>query len=154
MLGCPVATPVPRPFGAADLADDDAVGAHAEGVADQLAQRHLAPALDVRGAGLEPDDMGSGKAQLGDVLDRDHPLPHWDGGGQDVEQGRLAGWVALAVTMFSPATTDASRNLAHWPLVVPSRASSASEWARHGQTMSESHSSFSVVHDRLDRADY
>jgi hypothetical protein len=30
--------------------------------------------------------MGSGKTQLGDVLDRDHPLPHRDGGGQDVEQ--------------------------------------------------------------------
>ena len=45
---------------AADLADDDAVGAHAEGVSDQLAQRDLAPALHVGWARLEADDMRTG----------------------------------------------------------------------------------------------
>jgi hypothetical protein len=68
-------------LGAANLADDDAVGAHAKGVADQLAQRDLASTLDVRRAALKPDDVGAGEPQLGDVLDRDHPLPHRDGGG-------------------------------------------------------------------------
>ena len=37
-------------LGAADLADDDAVGPHAQGVADEVADRDLALALDVRGA--------------------------------------------------------------------------------------------------------
>ena len=39
-------------------------------------------------------------------------------------------WVAPATTMLSPVTTAASRNRAHWPLIVPSRTSSASECAR------------------------
>src|SRR5215218_11055349 len=41
---------------AADLADHDAVGTHAQGVADQLAERHLAAAFDVGRARFEPDD--------------------------------------------------------------------------------------------------
>src|SRR4029450_7630274 len=42
----------------------------------------------------------------------------------------LPDWVAPATTMLSPATTAASRNRAHWLLSVPSRTSSAREWAR------------------------
>jgi hypothetical protein len=45
-------------FWAADLADDDAVGAHAKGVANQLTQRDLASALHVGWTRLEPDNMG------------------------------------------------------------------------------------------------
>jgi hypothetical protein len=78
-------------LGTADLADDDAVGAHAEGVADQLAQRDLAPALNVGGPCLEPDDVGAGKPQLGEVLDGDHPFACRDGGGEDVEQPDVTG---------------------------------------------------------------
>jgi hypothetical protein len=46
---------------APDLADDDAVGTHAKGVADQLAQRDLTSTLDVGWARLEPDDVGPGR---------------------------------------------------------------------------------------------
>jgi hypothetical protein len=35
--------------------------------------------------------VGAGEAKLGDILDGDDPLPGRDGGGEDVEQGRLAG---------------------------------------------------------------
>ena len=36
--------------------------------------RHAAPTLDVRRAALEPHDVRLAQAQLGGVLDRDHPL--------------------------------------------------------------------------------
>ena len=44
-------------FGAAHLADDDAVGPHAQAVAHQVALRDPALALDVRRARLEPHDV-------------------------------------------------------------------------------------------------
>jgi hypothetical protein len=56
-------------LGATNLADDDAVGTHPQGVADQFAQRDLAPALDVGRPGLETDDVRAGEPKLGGVLD-------------------------------------------------------------------------------------
>ena len=61
-------------LGAADLADDDAVGAHTQGVADELADADLALALDVRRARLERDDVLLLELELGRVLDRDDAL--------------------------------------------------------------------------------
>jgi hypothetical protein len=78
-------------LGSANLADDDPVWAHAQGVADDLAQWDLASTLDVGWARLEPDDVRAGETQLGSVLDRDHALSGGDRGGEDVEEGRLAG---------------------------------------------------------------
>ena len=59
---------------AADLADDDAVGAHAQRVAHQVADGDLAPALDVGRAALQPDDVRLVELQLGGVLDGDDAL--------------------------------------------------------------------------------
>ncbi len=50
---------------AADLADDDAVGTHAQGVADQIPNPHLAAPLHVGRAGLEGDHVGLRQPQLG-----------------------------------------------------------------------------------------
>ena len=50
---------------AADLADDDSIGAHAKGVPDKVADRDLAFALDVLGAGLEADHVPLGELELG-----------------------------------------------------------------------------------------
>ncbi len=44
-------------LGAANLADDDPVGPHAQRVAHEPADRHLAAALDARRPRLEPDDV-------------------------------------------------------------------------------------------------
>ena len=52
---------VERLAGAA-LADDDPVGAHVQGVAQQVADRDLALALEVRRARLERDDVRPGGA--------------------------------------------------------------------------------------------
>ena len=61
-------------LGPAALADDDPVGPHAQGVADQVAGGDLALALDVGRAGLHPDDVRLLEPQFGRILDRRHPL--------------------------------------------------------------------------------
>src|SRR5215470_16903167 len=48
----------------ADLADDQAVRAHAESLTDQITQRDLARALNVRWASLEAYDVGMVRPQL------------------------------------------------------------------------------------------
>ena len=67
-------------LGAANLADDDAVGPHAQRVADEIADADLALALDVGGARLEPDHVLLLELQLGGVLDRDDALARRDRG--------------------------------------------------------------------------
>ena len=76
---------------AAHLADDDALGPHAQAVLDQVAHRHLAFALEVRRTGFEPDHVRLLKLQLGRVLAGDDTLVAVDEVGQAVEQGCLAG---------------------------------------------------------------
>src|SRR5207247_10732630 len=76
-------------LGAADLADDDAVRPHAEGVPDELADPNLALTLDVRRARLEHDHVFLLKLELGRVLDRDDALAPRDAGRQRVQRRRL-----------------------------------------------------------------
>ena len=56
------------------LAADDPVGTHAERVLHEVADGHLAGALEARRPRLEADDVRLLKLQLGRVLDGDHPL--------------------------------------------------------------------------------
>ena len=76
---------------AAALADDDAVGAHAERVLHEIADRVLAAALEVRRARLERDDVRLLELELGGVLDGDDALVRRDRAREHVEQRRLAG---------------------------------------------------------------
>ena len=78
-------------FGASHLSDEDAVGAHPEAVAQQLANGQLALAFDVGGAVFEGDDVRVVDLQLGGVLDRDHTLVVRDEPRDDVQGRRLAG---------------------------------------------------------------
>src|SRR5207247_9047031 len=59
---------------AADLCDGYPVGAHSQAVAQQLADRQLALAFDVRWTMFEGDDVGVVDLQLRRVRDRDHAL--------------------------------------------------------------------------------
>ena len=61
-------------FGAADLADDDSVGAHPQTILDQVALRDLALALEVGRPGLEPNDVRLLERQFGGILDGDDAL--------------------------------------------------------------------------------
>ena len=76
---------------AAAFADDDAVRAHAQRVADEVADRDGAAALDVRRARLEAHEVRLREAQLGGVLDREDALVVREVVGEDVEEGGLAG---------------------------------------------------------------
>ena len=76
---------------AADLADDDPVGPHAQGVPDELADPDLALALDVRRARLERDHVILLELELGRVLDRDDALVVGHERRQGVERRRLSG---------------------------------------------------------------
>ena len=58
----------------AALADDDPVGAHVQRVAQQVAHRDLALALQVGRARLERDEVLLVELELGGVLDRDDSL--------------------------------------------------------------------------------
>ena len=74
----------------ATLPDDDPVGPHVEGIAEQVADGDLALTLDVRRPGLELDHVRLAQLELGGVLDRDDPLVLGDERRQDVEGGGLA----------------------------------------------------------------
>ncbi len=76
---------------AAHLADDDAVGAHAQGVAYEVADGDAAVALDVGRARFEADDVRLLELEFGGVLDGDDALALGDEPGERVQQGRLAG---------------------------------------------------------------
>ena len=78
------------------LSHHDPVGAHPQGVADQLADRHLAATLQVRRAGLETDHVALAQPQLRRVLDRHDPLLARDRAGQRVQRRGLAGARAAA----------------------------------------------------------
>ena len=78
-------------LGAADLADDDPVGAHAQGVPDELADADLALSFDVRRPRLERDHVLLLELELGRILDRDDALVTGDERRHRVERRRLTG---------------------------------------------------------------
>src|SRR5829696_2468239 len=78
-------------FGAANLADDDAFGPHAQAVAHEVAHRDLALPFEVRRPGLEPHDMRLLELQLGRVLAGDDALVELDVVREAVQERRLAG---------------------------------------------------------------
>ena len=78
-------------FARPDLADDDALRAHTQSVAHQVANRHLTTAFDVGRPVFHTHNVWLQQPQLGRVLDRDDALRVWDERGQHVERGCLAG---------------------------------------------------------------
>src|ERR1022692_1983896 len=78
-------------FGAAALADDDAVGAHAEGGAQQNALVDAAFLIEVGRAGFELDHVALLELQFRRVFDGDDVLLLRDEARQRVEHGGLAG---------------------------------------------------------------
>ena len=58
-----------------DFADDDPVGTHSQGRADQVTDRHLAVAFGIRPSRLQPDQIADTlDLKLGIVFDRDDAL--------------------------------------------------------------------------------
>ena len=100
-------------FLAADLADDDAVGAHAEGVHHELALADGALPFDVGRARLEPRDVLLVQLQLRRVFDRDDALAVGDEARQHVEQRRLAGAGAAADQTVEPRAHAVREKVEH-----------------------------------------
>ena len=76
---------------AAALADDNPVGAHAQRVADQVADRDRPLALHVRRTGFKPDQMLLMELEFGRVLNGDDAFAVRQKRAQNVQQRRLAG---------------------------------------------------------------
>ena len=76
---------------AANLAEDDAVGAHTQRVLHQIAHGDLALAFEVGRPCFEPHDVGLLQLQLGRVLDGDDALARVDHPAHGVQQRRLTG---------------------------------------------------------------
>jgi hypothetical protein len=65
-------------LGAAHLADNDAVGPHAQSVADEFSLRYLADAFDIGGARFHLHDMGLLQTQLDSVFNSNYPFVRMD----------------------------------------------------------------------------
>jgi hypothetical protein len=78
-------------FGASDLADEQPVGPHAQGVAHEIPDGDLADAVGRRRTALEADHVRSVETQFGGVLDGDDPLAGWHRRSERVEECGLAG---------------------------------------------------------------
>lgn len=98
---------------AAALADDDAVGALAQRMDDELSDGDLALALDIGAACGLAHDMGLLETQLRRVLDRDDALVVRDEGGTGVEQRRLARARAAGDDDVHAAEHDGLHELEH-----------------------------------------
>src|SRR5688572_5618667 len=77
-------------FFASDLADNDAVWTHTQGVDHEIALTHGAFAFDIGGPGLEAYHVTLAELELGSVFDRDHALVLADETGKNVEERRFA----------------------------------------------------------------
>ena len=96
-------------LGPADLADDDAVGPHAQRVADEVADADLASTFDVGRPALEADHVALAELELDRVLDGDDALGVGHERRQHVEQRRLAGAGPAGHEDVQPAA-DAGRD--------------------------------------------
>ena len=81
---------VERFFGT-DLADDDAVGTHAQGVDEKFALLDPASSLDVGGAAFESHNVMLSELKFGRVFDGDDAFGVRDEAGEHVEQRCFAG---------------------------------------------------------------
>ncbi len=120
---------------AADLADDDAVGAHAQRVAYEVADGDPALALHVGRPGLQADHMGLLELEFGGVLDGDDPLALGDEAGEGVEEGGLAGAGGPETTTLNLARTSPASSITIWSSRVPMPMSSGSVYARGKRRM-------------------
>ena len=78
-------------FATADLADHDAIGPHAKGVANQVSLRNFAAAFNVRRTRFEPDDVRLLQLQFGRVFDSDDAFVLGNESGKRIEQRSFTG---------------------------------------------------------------
>jgi hypothetical protein len=74
---------------APDFSDDQPVGAHSQSLANQLSQRNLPCAFDIRTAGHQSDEVRVFRCQLRCILDADNSLMIGNSPQCRGQQGRL-----------------------------------------------------------------
>jgi hypothetical protein len=100
-------------FGAADFADDDAVRAHAERVAQQVALLDGVLARHVGRARFHADDVALLEQELERVLDGDDALRARDVGRERVQEGRLTGTGTAGDEDVEPVGGASAEELGH-----------------------------------------
>ena len=100
-------------FLAADLAQDDAVGPHAQRVDDQLALANGSLAFEVGRTALQPGHVLLLDLQFGGVFDGDDALGGGDESGEDVEQRGFARAGAAGDDNVEPRADCAAQDLQH-----------------------------------------
>ena len=93
-------------LGSAHLADDDALGPHAQAVAHEVAHGDLALAFEVGRPRFQPHHVRLLQLQFGGVLAGDDALVVVDVAGQAIEQRRLARAGAAGDDGVDPAAAD------------------------------------------------
>src|ERR1700756_2421255 len=101
-------------FFAADFADDDAVGAHAETIDKELTLANRSHALDVGGTGLQPDNILLCKLQFRGVLDGHEPLILRYVLREDIQERRLARTCAAGHEDTDPGANCCSEHFNHF----------------------------------------
>src|ERR1700722_5381897 len=96
---------------AADLANDNAVRPHTQGILHQVALTDFALAFNVRRPRFEPDHVRLLKTQFCGVFDRHDSLVGWDKQRQAVEHGRFAGAGAAANQDIEARANDGAQEL-------------------------------------------
>ena len=100
-------------FFAANLTDDDAVGAHTQGVDDQLALLNRAFALDVGGARFQAHDVVLVQLQFRRVFHGDDAFAVGNVGRENVEERGLTGAGAARNQNVEPRFHAAAQQLQH-----------------------------------------
>src|ERR1700738_1069191 len=100
-------------FGAAHLADDYAVGAHAQRIGEQLAWGGVALAPDVGRTGRETEDLGLLQGEFGSVFDGDDALVLGNIVGEAVEQRGLAAACTAADQDIEPGQGGDAHEVGH-----------------------------------------
>ena len=119
---------------AAALADDDAVGPHAQGVAHQLADGDRALAFDVRRPRLERDHVLLAQLQLGRVLDGHDALVVGMNDDSTLSMRRLAGAGAARDEDVEPRLDAGAQEVDISGVDVPNRIRSSVRQRRAPRT--------------------
>lgn len=103
----------------ADLADDDTVRAHAQGVAHKVADGDGATAFEVGRTGFERDDVLLLQTKLGRILDGDDAFAFGDERRDDVECRRFTGARAARDEDVDARLMHARKKVAIFSSIVP-----------------------------------
>ena len=106
---------ITRALGPADLADNQAIGAHAKRLPDQIPEGHFADALNIGRSGDQTDQMRMLRGQFGGVFDTDYALVRIDRTEHGGKQSRFPGSRSAGHQERQPSLDDAAQQRCRQP---------------------------------------